>query len=109
MLLGGIVGGEVMRVATKVSKAHLDEALQSPDSFEVKLQDITEMRTKKEFGAYLLIIQCSTPGVSGPPVQAGSLVEFQGVRRMDRRHKVGEAESSRPRLSKHPRTWRPWP
>ena len=56
-LLGGIVGSEAMRMATKVKKEHLDEALQRPDSFEIHLQDITNVGQKSELGAKLLMIE----------------------------------------------------
>jgi len=62
-LLGGIVGSEMMRMTTKVSKAHIDEALQRQDSFEIHLQDITGVSQKSEFGAKLLMIESRSPGV----------------------------------------------
>jgi RNA polymerase subunit RPABC4/transcription elongation factor Spt4 len=62
-LLGGIIGSEAMRMTTKVKKEHLDEALQRPDSFEIHLQDITEVGQKSEFGAKLLMIDSRAPGV----------------------------------------------
>lgn len=62
-LLGGIVGSEAMRLATKVKKEQLDEALQRPDSFEIHLQDITNLSQRSEFGAKLLMIESRAPGV----------------------------------------------
>ena len=62
-LLGGIVGSEAMRLATKVKKEQLDEALQRPDSFEIHLQDLTSVGQKSEFGAKLLMIESRVPGL----------------------------------------------
>lgn len=78
-LLGGIVGSEAMRAATRVNKEQLDEALKRPDSFEVYLQDIVDMRVKKEFGASLFCVGCSTPGMSMAHVyRAGAVSSFKG-------------------------------
>ncbi len=62
-ILGGIVGSEAMRMATKVSKEQLDEALQRPESFEVHLQDITNLGQKSELGAHLMMIESRAAGV----------------------------------------------
>lgn len=61
-LLGGIIGSEAMRTVTKVPKEQIDEALQRPDSFEIHLQDITNVGQKSELGAKLLQIDSQTPG-----------------------------------------------
>jgi len=62
-VLGGIVGSEAMRLTTKVKKEELDEAFERPDSFEVHLQDITEVKEKTEWGAHLLIVASKAPGM----------------------------------------------
>ncbi len=78
-LLGGIIGSEAMRMTTKVKKEHLDEALQRPDSFEMHLQDITNVGQKSEFGAKLLMIDSRTPGVEkGYVNRQGGLSAMKG-------------------------------
>ncbi|HIH87797.1 TPA: zinc ribbon domain-containing protein, partial [Candidatus Bathyarchaeota archaeon] len=78
-LLGGIVGSEAMRMTTKVKKEQLDEALQRPDSFEMHLQDITNVGQKSEFGAKLLMIDSRTPGAEkGYVNRQGGLSAMKG-------------------------------
>ena len=78
-LLGGIVGSEAMRMTTKVAKEQLDEALQRPDSFEIRLQDITNVGQKSEFGVKLLMIDSQAPGVEkGYVNRQGGLSAMKG-------------------------------
>ncbi len=60
-LLGGIVGSEAMRGMTKVKAEELDKALDRPDSFQVNLQDISEVKTEKQLATALLSIQWNGP------------------------------------------------
>jgi predicted nucleic acid-binding Zn ribbon protein len=78
-LLGGIIGSEAMRMTTRVKKEHLDEALNRPDSFEIHLQDITDVAQKSEFGAKLLMIDSRAPGVEkGYVNRQGTLSTMKG-------------------------------
>jgi hypothetical protein len=60
-LLGGIVGSEAMKAMTKVKAEELDKTLESPNSFQVKLHDILEVKTEKMLGASLLSVQWNAP------------------------------------------------
>ncbi len=59
--LGGIIGSEALRAMTKVKAEELDKALEKSESFEVKLQDISEVKTERQLGAALLSLQWNDP------------------------------------------------
>ncbi|MFH0849116.1 MAG: hypothetical protein V1857_06410 [archaeon] len=60
-LLGGIIGSEALGAMTKVKPEELDKALERQDSFQLNLQDISEVKTERQLGAALLSVQWNAP------------------------------------------------
>jgi hypothetical protein len=55
----GILGaGALLRSMTKINPEELDKALEKPESFQLKLQDISEVKTERMLGSALLSVQC---------------------------------------------------
>jgi hypothetical protein len=60
-LFGGIIAGKLLGAMTKVKPEELDKALERPDSFQLNLQDLSEVKTERQFGGALLSVQWSAP------------------------------------------------
>ena len=60
-LLGGIIGSEALKAMTKVKAEDLDKAIERPESFQVNLQDIMEVKTERQLGTALLSVQWNAP------------------------------------------------
>ncbi len=60
-LFGGIIGGKLLGAMTKVKPEELDKALERQDSFQLNLQDISEVKTERQLGGPLLSVQWSAP------------------------------------------------
>jgi hypothetical protein len=60
-LLGGIVGSEAIRAMTKVKAEDLDKAFERPNSFQMNLDDILEVKTERVLGASFLSVQWNAP------------------------------------------------
>jgi hypothetical protein len=77
--LGGIVGSEALKAMTKVKAEELDKALERPESFQVNLQDITEVKTERQLGAALLSVQWNSPEKPKALLyRSGMISGFQG-------------------------------
>jgi predicted nucleic acid-binding Zn ribbon protein len=97
-VLGGIIGSEAMRGATRVKKEDLDKAMERPESFDIHLQDIIGAKVEKQFGASLLCIDCSTPGMSRAQLyRAGAVSSFKGFDDW-----IGEINSAKQRVATMP-------
>ena len=97
-VLGGIIGSEAMRGATRVKKEDLDKAMERSESFEIHLQGIIGAKVEKQFGASLLCIDCSTPGMSRAQLyRAGAVSSFKGFDDW-----IGEINSAKQRVATMP-------
>ena len=78
-LLGGMIGSEVLRGMTKIKPEELDKALARPESFQVNLQDILEVKTEKELLAGLLTVEWNAAGKTKAQFnRAGTYSGFKG-------------------------------
>jgi len=59
--IGGIIGDKLLGAMTKVKPEELDKALERPDSFQLNLQDLSEVKTERQLGGALLSVQWSAP------------------------------------------------
>ncbi len=59
--LGGLIGSKVVGAMTKFKPEELDKALDRPESFQLNLQDISEVKTEKQLGTALLSVQGNAP------------------------------------------------
>jgi len=79
LLFGGIIGSEALKAMTRVKAEDLDKALEKAESFQLNLQDISEVKTERQLGAALLSVQWNTPSESKALLyRTGSISGFKG-------------------------------
>ena len=61
MVGAGLLGTIALKALTKVKPEELDKALERPDSFQLNLQDISGVKTERQFGGPLLSVQWNAP------------------------------------------------
>jgi len=59
MVAGGLLGEIGMKAMTKVKPEELDKALERPESFQLNLQDISEVKSERKLGTPFLSVQWS--------------------------------------------------